>query len=74
MEIITGDDRRRRWRVKEKLQTVAECERPRDGSSLTRRKQWFVVELEMIYESRRTRQRPSIDTECNSTAMCGRDH
>jgi transposase len=29
MEIITGVERRRRWRVEEKLRIVAECERPR---------------------------------------------
>jgi|SRR5216683_615751 transposase len=28
MEIITGVERRRRWRVEEKLRIVAECERP----------------------------------------------
>ena len=28
MEIVTGIERRRRWRVEEKLQIVAECERP----------------------------------------------
>jgi transposase len=28
MEIITGIERRRRWRVEEKLRIVAECERP----------------------------------------------
>ena len=28
MEIITGVERRRRWRVEEKLLIVAECERP----------------------------------------------
>jgi transposase len=28
MEIITGVERRRRWRVDEKLRIVAECERP----------------------------------------------
>jgi transposase len=32
MEIITGVERRRRWRVEEKLRIVAECERP--GASL----------------------------------------
>ena len=28
MEIITGVERRRRWRVEEKLRIVAECEQP----------------------------------------------
>src|ERR1700692_3815154 len=28
MEIITGVERRRRWRVEEKLRIVAECDRP----------------------------------------------
>ena len=28
MEIITGVERRRRWRVEDKLRIVAECERP----------------------------------------------
>jgi transposase len=28
MEIITGVERRRRWRIEEKLRIVAECERP----------------------------------------------
>jgi len=28
MEIITGVERRRRWRAEEKLRIVAECERP----------------------------------------------
>lgn len=28
MEIITGIERRRRWRVEDKLRIVAECERP----------------------------------------------
>lgn len=28
MEIITGVERRRRWRVEEKLRMVADCERP----------------------------------------------
>jgi transposase len=28
MEIITGIERRRRWRVEEKLRIVAECDRP----------------------------------------------
>ena len=28
MEIITGVERRRRWRIAEKLRIVAECERP----------------------------------------------
>jgi transposase len=32
MEIITGVERRRRWRVEEKLRIVAECEQP--GASL----------------------------------------
>jgi transposase len=32
MEIMTGVERRRRWRVEEKLRIVAECEQP--GASL----------------------------------------
>ncbi|MBC9008953.1 MULTISPECIES: IS66 family insertion sequence element accessory protein TnpA [Acetobacter] len=34
MEIITGVERRRRWRLEEKLRLVAECDAP--GGSVTR--------------------------------------
>jgi transposase len=38
MEIITGVERRRRWRFEEKLRIVAECEQPGAGLAAVARR------------------------------------
>ena len=51
MEIITGIERRRRWRVEEKLRIVAECERP--GACLAAVARQYDVSSGLLWNWRR---------------------
>jgi transposase len=55
MEIITGVERRRRWRVEEKLRIVAECERP--GGSLAAVARQHDVSSGLLWNWRRQARR-----------------
>ena len=55
MEIITGVERRRRWRVEEKLRIVAECERP--GASLVAVARQHDVSSGLLWNWRRQARR-----------------
>lgn len=55
MEIITGVERRRRWRVDEKLRIVAECERP--GACLAAVARQYDVSSGLLWNWRRQAQR-----------------
>jgi transposase len=55
MEIITGVERRRRWRVEEKLRIVAECERP--GASLAAVARQYDVSSGLLWNWRRQARR-----------------
>jgi transposase len=55
MEIITGVERRRRWRVEEKLRIVAECERP--GASLAAVARQHDVSSGLLWNWRRQARR-----------------
>jgi transposase-like protein len=55
MEIITGVERRRRWRVEEKLRIVAECEQP--GASLAAVARQHDVSSGLLWNWRRQARR-----------------
>jgi|HubBroStandDraft_1064217.scaffolds.fasta_scaffold188962_2 transposase-like protein len=55
MEIITGVERRRRWRVEDKLRIVAECERP--GASLAAVARQHDVSSGLLWNWRRQARR-----------------
>jgi transposase len=55
MEIITGVERRRRWRVDQKLRIVAECERP--GACLAAVARQHDVSSGLLWNWRRQAQR-----------------
>jgi transposase len=55
MEIITGVERRRRWRVEEKLRIVAECERP--GACLAAVARQYDVSSGLLWNWRRQARR-----------------
>src|ERR1022692_3503621 len=55
MEIITGVERRRRWRVEEKLRIGAECEQP--GASLARVARQHDVSSGLLWNWRRQARR-----------------
>jgi transposase len=55
MEIITGVERRRRWRVEEKLRIVAECERP--GACLASVARQHDVSSSLLWNWRRQARR-----------------
>jgi transposase len=60
MEIITGVERRRRWRLEEKLRLVAECDAP--GGSVTRVARQHDISRALLWSWRRQfreRARPS---------------
>lgn len=51
MEIITGVERRRRWRLEEKLRLVAECDAP--GGSVTRVARQYDISRALLWSWRR---------------------
>jgi transposase len=51
MEIITGVERRRRWRLEEKLRLVAECDAP--GGSVTRVARQHDISRALLWSWRR---------------------
>ena len=61
MEIITGVERRRRWRVEEKLRIVAECEQP--GASLARVARQHDVSSGLLWNWRRQARRGLLRVE-----------
>src|ERR1700676_3846622 len=61
MEIITGVERRRRWRVEEKLRIVAECERP--GACLAAVARQHDVSSGLLWNWRRQARRGVLGAE-----------
>jgi transposase len=61
MEIITGVERRRRWRVEEKLRIVAECERP--GACLAAVARQHDVSSGLLWNWRRQARRGVLGTD-----------
>lgn len=51
MEIITGVEQRRRWRLEEKLRLVAECDAP--GGSVTRVARQYDISRALLWSWRR---------------------
>ena len=65
MEIITGVERRRRWRVEEKLRIVAECERP--GACLAAIARQHDVSSGLLWNWRRQARRGLLRVELAPT-------